>query len=247
MKGWAEGARSEILNKHILGYSDAVECSYKAEEDFLHMVLGEYYHIVSWRLKDHEEPPQPWPFFNPATYASEELTEEEAREKSEVKEKMNKVSFQNCKALIHQHNVQQIKWYLHYHIRKLNKKRLCMHQDHVNDPYTIFLMQLAGITKLPKACQAYQEWMVQNVDAVAAETKKWWDKAMLEGAIGRPGARVCMGVARGLFAKLPKVQQAEWKVKAKETAEGNKCKYQNALKAPPSKDPQGAPVVSGSH
>ncbi len=97
--------------------------------------------------------------------------------------------------------------------------------DHVNNPYTIFLMQLAGITKLLKAHQAYQEWMVENVDAVAAETKKQWDEDVLEEATGRPGAGVHMSVAHDLFAKLPEVQQAEWKAKAKETAEGNKHKY----------------------
>ncbi|PBK66557.1 hypothetical protein ARMSODRAFT_977471 [Armillaria solidipes] len=203
MKGWVEGACAEILDKHIPGYSDAVECGYKAEEEFLRMVLAEYYHIVSWQLKDHEEPPRPWPFFDPAaTYAPEELTEEEAREKSEVKEKTNK----------------RIKQYLCYRVRKLNKKRL-------------------RITKPLKACQAYQEWMVENVDAIAAETKKQWEKAVLEGATGRPGVGVRMGVARNLFAELSEVQQAEWKVKAKETAEANKREYQNALKAPPSKDP----------
>ncbi len=57
MKGWAEGALSEILDKHVPGYSDAVEHGYKAKEEFLHMVLAEYYYIISWQLKDHKEPP----------------------------------------------------------------------------------------------------------------------------------------------------------------------------------------------
>ncbi|KAK0246134.1 hypothetical protein EDD85DRAFT_783835 [Armillaria nabsnona] len=83
--------------------------------------------------------------------------------------------------------------------------------------------ELVEIMKPPKAQQAYQEWM---------------DEAIMNGATGRPMAEIHMGTAWDLFAELTEVEQAEWKDRAKETAEANKRKYQNALKAPPLKDPK---------
>lgn len=115
--------------------------------------------------------------------------------------------------------------------------QLRMHCDHVNDLYMIFLAQLAGITKSSKARQAYQEWMVEiGNEAVAETTKERWDEAVRNSATGGPGAGIRMETAGDLFAELPEAEKAEWKAKAKQTAEVNKHHYQDMLKAPPSKD-----------
>ncbi|PBK63851.1 hypothetical protein ARMSODRAFT_1023752 [Armillaria solidipes] len=245
MKGWAEGARAELLDKHVLGYADALERGYMAEDEFLRLVFVEYHFIIDWRLADHEDPPRPWPAFDPKiAYVPEVLSDEDAKKKSAAREKTN----------------ERIKRWLRYRVRKLNKKRLRLRRDHLNDPYTILLAQLVGITKPPKARQAYQEWMVEDgKNSVAMKTKERWDEAVINGATGGPRAGIRMGAARDLFAELTEAERAGWKDRAKETAEANKHEYQNALKAPPSKDPRerqlcisglpafAAPILKGIH
>ncbi|KAJ7229588.1 hypothetical protein C8J57DRAFT_1251773 [Mycena rebaudengoi] len=65
LKLWAEGAREElVLRPHIKGYTDAMECRWRAQRDYTQDVCNEYHWRISWRLLDHEEPTLPLPEYD---------------------------------------------------------------------------------------------------------------------------------------------------------------------------------------
>ncbi|PBK85191.1 hypothetical protein ARMGADRAFT_1087640 [Armillaria gallica] len=243
-KGWAEGVHAEILDRHVLGFVDALERGYQAKEEYFGDVSREYFFLVLWRLEDRKEPPRPLPLFDKTiVYMPQELTP------GETEEKRVKVDS----------TVKRMTQYLRCRARKLQKKHLHMRRDIINDPYTIFLAQLAGITRPLKSWQAYQEWMVHHSTEVAKKTDEVWEAALRNGETRKPGAGVRMGAARSLFSELTQDGQDIWKAKAKEMAERNKHKYQNALKALPLKSPRErqlcilglpaflAPILKGIH
>ncbi|KAK0449366.1 hypothetical protein EV421DRAFT_1732637 [Armillaria borealis] len=120
-----------------------------------------------------------------------------------------------------------IKCWMKYRARKLQKKRLKMRKNMLNDLWNLFLAQLASITKPPKARQAYQKWFTDetNRKLVAAVVDEHWEKQLADGsASGSPNV-------------LPLAEQEEWKVKVRDVADHNKSEYLNLLKALPSKDP----------
>lgn len=101
LKGWAEGGHKQILSKHVLTYSDCLELGWRAEETCFDMVCREYIFHIGWHLKDHEEPAQPFRFYNPhAPREVEELTPEEAKEKQERLEEIFWVS-EKCQRSFH--------------------------------------------------------------------------------------------------------------------------------------------------
>ncbi len=77
--------QAELLDRHILGYSGALECGFNAEEDYLGELFQEYSYVIPWRLKDHEEPLCPLPLYNwNMVLVSEILSLEEAVAKKEA-------------------------------------------------------------------------------------------------------------------------------------------------------------------
>ncbi len=125
---------------------------------------------------------------------------------------------------------------------KLIKRYRKIRAANIDDPFTVLLSKLTGLTRPPKACQAYQQWMSENyhdgehlVDAVNAA---WMNKCEEEGISGkRLTANFRAAMARCTFAKLSREVQAEWESKAKASAAQMKADYEQALKAAPSKDP----------
>ncbi len=93
LKGWAEGGCERILSKHVLPYSDCLELGWHAELACLAEIYCEYYFHIGWHLLDHEEPTQPFCLYDPhAPCKHEDLTPEEAKQKCEQVEKIDKVS-----------------------------------------------------------------------------------------------------------------------------------------------------------
>jgi hypothetical protein len=93
LKMWAEGARESILKPHIPGYTDALECGWQAERDYIQEVCNEYHARISWWLDDKEEPELPLPEYDRfAIPQAEELDEEEVQMKRLHIETMNAVS-----------------------------------------------------------------------------------------------------------------------------------------------------------
>jgi hypothetical protein len=90
---WAEGARETVLTPHIEAYTDALECSWRDERDYVQNVCKEFHARISWRLQDHEEPDLPLPDYDPrAVVASEPLDEEETQRKRDRIGVLNAVS-----------------------------------------------------------------------------------------------------------------------------------------------------------
>ncbi len=127
-------------------------------------------------------------------------------------------------------------------MRKLIKRYGKIQAANVNDLFTVLLSKLTGLTRPPKACQAYQQWMSVNyhdrtclVDDV---NTAWVEKCEKEGVSGKcPTANFCAAIAHCAFAKLSGDAQAEWAAKAKASTMQTKADYEQVLKAVPSKDP----------
>jgi hypothetical protein len=83
LKGWAEGAREDILLPHIASYLDAAAKGPRSAADYLQLVHNEYHAKVHWTVADHEEPTRPLPPFDPlAPLESEDLlTDDEKKAK----------------------------------------------------------------------------------------------------------------------------------------------------------------------
>ncbi|KAK0449343.1 hypothetical protein EV421DRAFT_1732615 [Armillaria borealis] len=173
LKGWADRGRERILSKHVLPYSDCLERGWHAEESCLDTVYREYTFHVHWCLKDHEEPAQPFCLYNPhAPREVEELMPKEAQEKRKRLEEI----------------------YM--------KKHLKFRKNLLNDPWNLYLTQLASITRPPKARQAYQEWFTDdtNKKLVAAIVQERWEKELADGsASGGPNVNLWMAVAPPLL------------------------------------------------
>ncbi|KAK0421785.1 hypothetical protein EV421DRAFT_1746086 [Armillaria borealis] len=201
LEGWADGGRERILSKHVLPYSDCLERGWHAEESCLDTVYREYTFHVHWHLKDHKEPTQPFCLYDPhAPREVEELMPKEAQEKRKRLEEI----------------------YL--------KKHLKFRKNLLNDPWNLYLTQLASITRPPKARQAYQEWFTDdtNKKLVAAVVQERWEKELADGsASGGPNVNLRMAVAHELFQALPPEEWEEWKAKARDIADHNRAEYFN--------------------
>jgi hypothetical protein len=93
LKMWADGARESVLKPHIEPYTDALECGWRAEHDYLREVCNEFHARIPWRLGDHEEPELPLVEYDKfAKIVEEDLDEEEATMKRQHIETMNAVS-----------------------------------------------------------------------------------------------------------------------------------------------------------
>jgi hypothetical protein len=91
-KLWAEGACETLLKPHVEAYADAQARGWRFERDYLQTVCNEYHALISWRLKDHEEPELPLPAYDPlAPPATEELTDDEIKERNTRIEALNTV------------------------------------------------------------------------------------------------------------------------------------------------------------
>lgn len=82
---WAEGARQEILDGHIIGYTSALEAGWRQERAYLQLVMKHYHALIDWRLPITEEPPRPLPIYDPAApEVKEVLTPEEEKAKHDA-------------------------------------------------------------------------------------------------------------------------------------------------------------------
>lgn len=77
-KFWAEGGRETLLRRWVPQYTAALQKGWMEERHVLKLVRREYDFHVDWRLKDDEEPPQPFREWTPTTAREPlNLTEEE--------------------------------------------------------------------------------------------------------------------------------------------------------------------------
>ncbi|KAJ7826750.1 hypothetical protein B0H13DRAFT_1918020 [Mycena leptocephala] len=139
---WAEGPREDILTPHIAPYADALDRSWRDEREYLQSVCNEFHQRISWRLADHEQPEIPLAAYNPDSDDSEELDDEE------MKEKRTRITLLNAR----------IRHWLKYRVHRLCKQ-LRPKLDGSKDGWAVLLAKLSGTTSLPKARQAYQQFM----------------------------------------------------------------------------------------
>ncbi|KAJ7457582.1 hypothetical protein B0H11DRAFT_1738353, partial [Mycena galericulata] len=226
-KKWAEGAREALLRPHIEPYADTHNKGWRAERDYLWKVINEYHARISWRLLDHEEPELPLPDYDPLRPAPlEELTHQERAER---------------KARMVQLNTRIRRW-LKYRARSLCRK-LSTKVD-VSNPFSVLLAQLAGVKALPKARQAYQQYMHESYTTVIAPVveARWaalsTDKSGAANPQKRPNAPFRAKIAAELFRALPVKEQKALGQRAVDNAKALKSAYEAAMKAGASKKPE---------
>lgn len=132
---------------------------------------------------------------------------------------------------------QAIRRWLRYRARKINpiRARAGVNKE---DPYGVLLAKLCGVTRPPKARQAFQEWQVANGDLVHDAVERSWAKDSESGKVtGKLGAGYRQTVARTMFLALPAGEREKWAKQAKANAEVAKAEYKAAMEAPPSDNP----------
>ncbi|KAJ7602641.1 hypothetical protein DFH06DRAFT_1023575 [Mycena polygramma] len=224
---WADGARDGLLRPHIEPYADALERGWRAERDYLQNVCNEYHTCISWRLSDHEEPEVPLPIYDPlAPPTFEQLSDEEADAKHKRVNDLNK----------------RIRRWLKYRARSLRRGFATKASLHDN-PFSVLLAKLSGLTAPPKARQGFQQYMHESYDAdISSLVAERWAKASInpDGSANTksPDAPFRCAIARELFKTLPEEQQQAIRDRAVEEAKERKRLYAKGMKDGPSKSPE---------
>ncbi|KAJ7604804.1 hypothetical protein DFH06DRAFT_1020601, partial [Mycena polygramma] len=195
--------------------------------DYLQNVCNEYHTCISWRLSDHEEPEVPLPVYDPlAPPTFEQLSDEEADAKHKRVNDLNK----------------RIRRWLKYRARSLRRGFATKASLHDN-PFSVLLAKLSGLTAPPKARQGFQQYMHESYDAdISSLVAERWAKASInpDGSANTksPDAPFRCAIARELFKTLPEEQQQAIRDRAVEEAKERKRLYAKGMKDGPSKSPE---------
>ncbi|KAJ7236980.1 hypothetical protein C8J57DRAFT_1529777 [Mycena rebaudengoi] len=114
-------------------------------------------------------------------------------------------------------------------VRHSRRKELNVHIQrwlkYRDDPYAVLLAQISGVVRLPKVCQAYQQFMHESYDEeiAAMVTARWAAE---------------IKIARELFRELPEEKQNTIRGRAVEEARIAKVAFDKALKDGASKSPE---------
>lgn len=206
------------------------------------LVRREYDYHVDWRLKDSEEPPQPFREWTPTTPREPlDLTEEEEVQHAAYSEFMTKVSISLQLIIIKTDLLQRIRRWLNYRAHRLMKKYTQARGANLDDPFTVLLAKLTGVTKPKKARQACQHWSHFNYEKLIKPTVVAEWEAFLE-ANALPTFKGVTAGFRGaitlhLFKKLPADEQMQWARDAKAFSELQRKEYEATLKRPFPTDP----------
>ncbi|KAJ7236968.1 hypothetical protein C8J57DRAFT_1529762 [Mycena rebaudengoi] len=224
-----------------------MQLSRRAERICFKHICSEYHGLVSWRLKDHEEPQMPFPMFNPnARIEPEELVADAAQRKSDRVEVPN-----SC-----------IRHWLKYRAGGLRKQGKTS-TDPRKDPWAVLLAKLSGVTCPPKARQAYQQLMHEAyAEKIAPEVAtRWKEKQSIGSSVPttEPTAVFHAEVSHAVFASLSKEEQTAYAERAKVTVATAREEYQTFLHEKPSTKPEDrqncidhigtfmAPILQGIH
>ncbi|KAF7335586.1 hypothetical protein MVEN_02212900 [Mycena venus] len=222
---WAEGNREVVLNPYLADYAAAMERGTAAERKLWKKICREYHARISWRLRDHEEPVLlPW---DPeAPIGTENLpADEEAYRLARIEELNSRIR----------------RWF-RYRIRRTQKYRRSTCLDPFKDPYTRVLARLSGLTAPPKARQAYQQFMHESYEEKCAPIvdQRWQKKVQSDPSLRdkKPKVNFTVGIAREIFAALPKAERDDIAARAKTEATDARAAYQAGLTQLPSFTPQ---------
>ncbi|KAJ7035430.1 hypothetical protein C8F04DRAFT_1182336 [Mycena alexandri] len=248
LRNWAEGARETILTPHLERYADAFELGWRFEREVHRQICNEYHALVSWRLKDHEEPVLPLPFFDPNAPLppDEKLSYEETQRREKRITSLNK----------------RIRRWLKYRVTKL-RKHVRTKVGSPTNPWSVLLAQLSKIHPPPKARQAYQQFMRESyATAIEPTVRARWAQTAAPGAsvpTQEPPVDFRAKIARELFDALPQDVKDGYGARAKGESLAAREAFQKAMKEPPSTAPKDrqlaidnlglflAPILRGIH
>ncbi|KAG1898336.1 uncharacterized protein F5891DRAFT_955634 [Suillus fuscotomentosus] len=137
-KCWATGSRLELLTLHIPKYASSLAESRTCANNYLDVIVNDYFMHFHWKLKVSEEPPTD---VSPISHCSEALTPLESLQKQRKIASISKTI----------HN-----WFENHSkaVRKLG-----VSAKPKNDPWTRLLSQLSGVSPhKPRMLQAHQRW-----------------------------------------------------------------------------------------
>ncbi|KAJ7025034.1 hypothetical protein C8F04DRAFT_1269631 [Mycena alexandri] len=211
LENWAEGARETILQPYLERYADACKLGWRYERKVHRHVCNEYHALISWRLKDHEEPDLPLLPFDP----NARLLPDKKLDYEETQKRARRIKLLD----------KRIRRWPKYRVTKL-RKHVRTRIDSHRDPWSVFLAQLSKIHAPPKARQAYQQYMKETGGTGASVPTE------------EPPVNFWASIARELFAALPQDTRDGYAARAKGQAHANREAYQKALKQPLSTAPK---------
>ncbi|KAF8995333.1 hypothetical protein BDZ89DRAFT_1149665 [Hymenopellis radicata] len=242
---WAEGWRASFLNERLWRYTDALETSHECESLFLKALYKEYFYYCPVSVADTEEPVLPEePWEENKVYPAEKLTPEEMAVKRERMKILKK----------------RIRGYLRYRAQKLWQVRSSVRHRFLDDGFVVLLGKLSGITKPPKARQAFQQWWTTNKESISKEARSEYERVCDELKKNHvPEAQWPVWkvdfhseYARKTFKAMSKEEQAEWGKAVKDEAAQAKEEYVWKMTSKPSQEPKEraaflAPILEGIH
>ncbi|KAJ7054882.1 hypothetical protein C8F01DRAFT_1234958 [Mycena amicta] len=184
-KGWADGAREALLERHILPYKRARGLGKREGEDYLVQVINEYTYVFPWDLPDHTEPEtiRAWTPTTPPDDDSD-LSEDDKQKKSAWIVMMMK----------------RIRAWLVYRGDHPTKKRLAAMaaagesvpaatgKVDLSDPFTILMYELAGLKPPSRAMPGLQQFMHEEYESILEPlVKKKWDALPAHEQVDKKG------------------------------------------------------------
>ncbi|KAG1794443.1 uncharacterized protein HD556DRAFT_1443005 [Suillus plorans] len=155
-KCWATGSRLELLQSHIPKYASSLAESRTRANDYLDIIVNDYFTHFHWKLKVSEEPPADVSLIS---HCSETLTPLESLQKQRKIASMRKTLrnwFDNRSKAVHK-------------IGPSTKAE--------NNPWTRLLSQLSGVSpNKPRALQAHQRWSKDFYESIVkARFEAQWE------------------------------------------------------------------------
>ncbi|KAL1662393.1 hypothetical protein GGF50DRAFT_59092 [Schizophyllum commune] len=249
-KDWARGARSDIMLAHLPKYTEELAKGPKFAADYAVKVCHEFNYKIPYDMPDdvdpdtipeydHENPP-PLP----------KLSDEKEKERA---------------AALAIRDKRVVNW-LKYRARKVVPAIPRGYND-INNAFTLWMMRLTGMSGAPKkARQGWQQYQHENPDFVQESAQRAWDAKKSAGGgdakqaddgedesassseeeedVSNGTQKKGKGLgfisehARTLFNKLPTSERQALKARAKAEKEAEKKRWEKAINAPPSREPQ---------
>ncbi|KAJ7060050.1 hypothetical protein C8F01DRAFT_1254165 [Mycena amicta] len=225
-RNWAKGiCESQILEPGLAEYAQAVRSGNRAAvRAFIQKKTNQYIYQVGWRTSLKVEP-ESLPRWDETMILEDEegLTPAEERAKAWI---------------IDQTSNRIVRWYTYRHESTQGRG---VKVGNPEDPYSVFLTELAGIAPVKKARQGFQQYMHESyATEIATVVNSRWesepDKPATVSRAAPPWYRA--KIARELFNALPDGQQKELKARAKTAAVQGRESYAQRVRESSERSPE---------
>ncbi|KAJ7049776.1 hypothetical protein C8F01DRAFT_1264804 [Mycena amicta] len=235
-KGWADGSREALLEKHVLPYKQARALGPREGDNYLSKVLNEYTYIY-WGTAERQEPAVLRSWTDTTTPDDDsQLTDSEKKVKADWIADLR----------------QRIRRWLAYCGDHATRKRPATSAPSakldLSDPLTVLMLNLVEAKPPTRATPGLQQFMHEDWESIIQpEVRQRWNERLTqlptEERVDKQGKQLppplTMGteVARELWAVMPGEEQAVYRKHAAAEAKSVKDTWEETTKDWPPKDP----------